>query len=100
MSRLFDRLQSTSETVAELSGRLVLTVVFVVALAIAGGYGYFIGSIGLKALRHIRVFGVTIFHPTPLGMAFYGMTTVGVALGTLAVAVRFAMRYDDQTPPE
>ena len=100
MSRLFDRLQSTNETAAELSGRLVLTVVFVVALAIAGGYGYFIGSIGLKALQHIRLFGITVSHPTPFGMALYGMTMVGVVLGVLYIALRFAMRYDDHAPPD
>ena len=100
MTGPFNRLRSTSETIAQPSGRAVVVLVFVGALAIAGGYGYLVGSIGPKALQHIRVFGVTVFHPTPLGMAFYGMSIAALVLGTIAIAAQVAKRVDDQAPPE
>jgi len=72
------------------SGRALLLVVFVGAVSIAGGFGYFIGSIGLRALGSVGLFGVTLFRPTPVGMALYGMTITGLVLGTIYVGARVA----------
>lgn len=78
----------------ERSGRALLRVVFVGAVLLAGGFGYFIGAIGPQALGPIGAFGVTVFRPTPTGMALYGMTVTGLVLGTLYVGARLALRRE------
>ena len=78
------------------SGRRVIEVVFVGCVLLAGGFGYFIGGIGLRALGSISVFGLTVFEPTPVGMAFYGMTVTGLVLGVLYVGARFALRRESE----
>jgi hypothetical protein len=74
----------------------VIEVVFVGCVLLAGGFGYFIGGIGLRALGSISVFGLTVFEPTPVGMAFYGMTVTGLVLGVLYVGARFALRRESE----
>lgn len=80
------------------SGRLIFLLVWFVAVVIAGGFGFIVGVIGPKALRHIRVFGMTIFHPTPIGLALYGMIAVGFILTALYTAVEIASRFDEHAP--
>ena len=79
----------------ERSGRGLLCVVFVGAVLLAGGFGYFIGAIGPQALESVSVFGVTVFRPTPVGMALYGMTVTGLVLGVFYVGARLASRREN-----
>ena len=79
----------------ERSGRGLLRVVFVGAVLLAGGFGYFIGAIGPRALGSVAVFGVTVFRPTPVGMALYGMTVTGLVLGVFYVGARLASRREN-----
>ena len=79
----------------ERSGRGLLRVVFVGAVLLAGGFGYFIGAIGPQALESVAVFGVTVFRPTPVGMALYGMTVTGLILGVFYVGARLASRREN-----
>ena len=79
----------------ERSGRGLLRVVFVGAVLLAGGFGYFIGAIGPQALESVAVFGVTVFRPTPVGMALYGMTVTGLVLGVFYVGARLASRREN-----
>ena len=76
------------------SGRRLLLVVFVGALSLAGGFGYLIGSIGPQALGAVGVFGVTLFQPTPVGMALYGATITGFVLGVIALGARVAVNWE------
>ncbi|PSP74686.1 hypothetical protein BRC86_05205 [Halobacteriales archaeon QS_3_64_16] len=78
------------------SGRRLVAVVFVGSVLLAGGFGYFIGSIGPRALGSISVFGLTVFEPTPVGMALYGMTVTGLVLGILFVGAHFALRRESE----
>jgi uncharacterized BrkB/YihY/UPF0761 family membrane protein len=90
--------QNAEKNDTERSGRAIFILVWFVAVVIAGGFGFMVGVIGPKALRHIRVFGVTVFHPTPLGLALYGMSAVGLALTMLYIAVEIASRFDEYAP--
>ena len=76
-------------------GRNVILVVYVVVVAIAGLFGYLLGAIGPDALRPVKLFFLVEIQPTPLGLALYGMTTLGVGLGALLLGVRYASRRYD-----
>jgi hypothetical protein len=73
-------------------GRRVIAVLYVVVVAIAGGMGAAIGSIGLRDLESVSLFGLVTFQPTPVGLAAFGMTAVGVTLGVALVLVVFVSR--------
>jgi hypothetical protein len=73
-------------------GRRVIVVLYVVVVAIAGGMGAAIGSIGLRDLESVSLFGLVTFQPTPVGLAAFGMTAVGVTLGVALVLVVFVSR--------
>lgn len=73
-------------------------LIWFVAVMIAGGFGFLIGVIGPKALRHIQIFSVRIFHPTPLSLTAYGMSVVGFGLALLYIAVEIATRFDKHAP--
>lgn len=78
------------------SGRGLVAVVFVGSVLLAGGFGYFVGSIGPRALGPVGIFGLWVFEPTPVGMALYGMTVTGLVLGVLYVGARFALRRESE----
>ena len=92
---LFTPQDSENTDESERSGRRIFILVWFLAVATAGVFGFMVGVIGPKALRHIGVFGVTIFHPTPVGLASYGMIAIGLILGSVYIAVEIASRFDD-----
>lgn len=94
----FTQQHDVDTTESKRSGRLVLISVWFAAVTIAGVFGFVIGVIGPKAFGHIQIFGTTFFHPTPLGLALYGMSAVGIILTILYIAVRIASRFDEQVP--
>lgn len=94
----FTRQQDADRNESERSGRLVFIFVWLVAVAIAGGFGFLLGVIGPKALSHIQVFNVQVFHPTPVSMAIYGMSVIGVGLTLVYIAVEIASRFDEHAP--
>lgn len=67
---LFIQQYAVNENGAERSGWGVF--VWFVTVVIAGGFEFVIGSVGPKALRCIRVFGMTVFHPILLDLAYTG----------------------------
>ncbi|MEF8778632.1 MAG: cox cluster protein [Natronomonas sp.] len=77
-------------------GRRVIAILYVVVVGIAGFMGAAIGSIGLRDLEPVSVFGLVTFQPTPTGLAAFRMKTVGVTLGVvLALVVFVSRRYPD-----
>ena len=74
-------------------GRTVILFVYTVVVAIAGCMGFLLGAIGPDALRPVRLFFLIELQPTPLGLAVYGMGTIGLVLGVLLLLVRYASRH-------
>lgn len=75
-----------------IGGKRVIVVLYVVVVSVAGFMGAAIGSIGLRDLEAISFLGLVTFQPTPTGLAAFGMTTVGVSLGTVLVLVVYVSR--------
>jgi hypothetical protein len=81
-----------TETGGGIEGERVIAVLYVVVVAIAGTLGAAIGSIGLRDLEAVSFLGLVTFQPTPVGLAAFGMTTVGVALGVALLLVMYVSR--------
>lgn len=81
-----------TETSAGIDGERVIAVLYVVVVAIAGVLGAAIGSIGLRDLEAVSFLGLVTFQPTPVGLAAFGMTIVGVTLGIALLLVMYVSR--------
>ncbi|CCQ37557.1 uncharacterized protein Nmlp_3429 [Natronomonas moolapensis 8.8.11] len=81
-----------TETGGGIEGERIIAVLYVVVVAIAGVLGAAIGSIGLRDLEAVSLLGVVTFQPTPAGLAAFGMTTVGTALGVALLLVVYVSR--------
>lgn len=77
---------------AERRGSRVVLVVYLTVVAIAGLTGYLLGAVGPTALRPVALFGLVKLQPTPLGLAIYGMATLGGGLGVALVLVVYVSR--------
>jgi len=79
-------------------GRRVVLVVYLVVVAIAGLMGAILGATRPDVVDPV-LFGVLSLPASILGMAVYGMITVGVAIGVLLLAVSYvATRFDTHGP--
>lgn len=86
----------THEDAPGFGGHRVILLLYVVVVAIAGTMGAVIGSIGLRDAEAVTAFGLVTFQPTPLGLAAFGVTTVGTVLGVVLLLVVFvSRRYAD-----
>lgn len=86
----------TDEEATRFGGHRVILLLYVVVVAITGTMGAVIGSIGLRDAEAVSAFGLVTFQPTPLGLAAFGMTTVGTGLGVvLLLVVVVSRRYAD-----
>ncbi|MFC7020510.1 MULTISPECIES: DUF7520 family protein [Haloarcula] len=83
-----------SEAVAARSGDRIVVRLYVAIVALAGVMGYVLGVIRPENLQPV-LFGIIPLPPTPLGVAIYGVTTVGVGLGVLLLLVVYVSRYDE-----
>jgi hypothetical protein len=84
----------SDEDPTRLGGRSIILTLYVISVAIAGMMGGIIGSIGLRDLRAVSYLGVVIFEPTPVGLAAFGMTTVGAVFGAfLLLTIFVSKRY-------
>jgi len=87
----------SEEETAGLGGQRIIVALYVVVVTIAGLMGGIIGSIGLRDLQAVSAFGLITFQPTPLGLAMFGVTTIGTFLGVLLLLVVFvSRRYADE----
>lgn len=85
--------QTRTQRVAGHSGRSVVLLVYAVVVAIAGLWGVLLGAVGPSNLRPVSLFFLIELPPTPLGLAIYGMGTLGVGLGIVLLLVRYASRH-------
>ena len=79
-------------------GRSFVFVLYGVVVAITGVLGAMLGAFGPEDLTSVALLGVLELPPTPLGLATYGVVTVGLALGVPLVLVAYASRLDDADP--
>lgn len=85
----------STERATHRPGRRVVYTVYATVVAIAALMGFILGVISPEGLDPTLFFVVDL-PPTPVGMAVFGVTTVGLALGVLLVVVAFvADRFDD-----
>lgn len=77
-------------------GNRIIIALYLIVVAVAGLMGGVIGSIGLRDLKAVEFLGIVTFQPTPLGLALYGMLTIGTLLGVLLLlVVGVSRRYVD-----
>lgn len=82
------------QTRSRLAGRRVLGLVALTAVVVAAVFGYLIGIVAAGTMSHIRLGELTLFHPTPGGLALYGALATAVVLGTLFGLVQFVSQFD------
>lgn len=76
-------------------GRRVVLLLYALVVAIAGLLGAILGAarpVGLDP----RLFGVVALPPSPLGVAVYGMVSVGTVLGVVLLFVEYVSRRTGQ----
>nr|WP_160135647.1 cox cluster protein [Halococcus salsus] len=76
-------------------GRFVVLIIYVAVVILAGGWGYLLGSLGIKSLRPVSLFFLFTLQPTPSGLAVYGMGTLGVGLGVMLLLVNYVSQHYD-----
>lgn len=77
-------------------GRRVVVTVYAAVVAIAGLMGFIIGLVEPDGLEPTLFFVIDL-PGSPLGMVVFGVTTVGLGLGVLLLAVSYvANRFDDE----
>ena len=76
-------------------GRFVVLIIYVAVVILAGGWGYLLGSLGIKSLRPVSLFFLFTLQPTPSGLAVYGMGTLGVGLGIILLLVNYVSQHYD-----
>ena len=69
-------------------GPRFVTALYLAVVALTGVFGYVIGAIRPANLEP-ELFMLIDLPPTPLGVALYGMLTVGILLGGLLLLVRY-----------
>ncbi|WP_254838134.1 DUF7520 family protein [Natronomonas marina] len=81
-----------TERASGFGGSRIILTLYAVVVAIAGLMGAVIGSMGLRDLEAVSFLGLVTFQPTPLGLAAFGVSTIGTFLGVLLVLVVFVSR--------
>jgi len=76
------------------AGPRVVITVYLAVLGIAAVMGTLLGIVNPEGLDP-ELFFLVDLPPTPLGMAVFGVTTVGTGLGILLVVVWYVSRFDD-----
>jgi len=84
---------------SRLHGRSLVVSLYVLIVAFAGVVGVLLGAFGPDGMRPVRLFGVIELQPTPVGLAIFGMVTIGLFLGILlSLVVYVSENYDDAQP--
>ncbi|WP_254278962.1 DUF7520 family protein [Haloarcula marina] len=85
-----------SEQSVGIDGEKVVVWLYLIIVALAGVMGFVLGNIRPADLEP-ELFGFIALPPTPVGVAIYGLVTVGVGLGVLLGLVVFiSRRLDDE----
>jgi len=68
-------------------GRSFVVGFYLAIVALTGAIGAVLGAFGPEDLTPVKLLGLVELQPTPLGLAVYGVVTVGIALGIPLVLV-------------
>jgi hypothetical protein len=97
MKRLILPLAQPSAVSEQFGGRLFVIAFYLVIVAITGVVGAVLGAVGPADLTTVRLLGLVELQPTPLGLALYGIVTVGLVLGVLLLLVAYvSQRFDTE----
>ncbi|WP_458187327.1 DUF7520 family protein [Haladaptatus sp. NG-WS-4] len=84
---------------SRLEGRSLVVGLYLLLVSVGGFVGALLGLFGPDDLRPVKLLGVVELQPTPVGLATFGMVTIGLILGILLVlVVVVSERYDDAHP--
>lgn len=83
--------RAVSETDTGRPGDSVVVGIYLLVVVLAGLMGFVLGTIRPVQLEP-TLFGVVALPPTPVGVAVYGVVTVGLGLGALLVLVVLVSR--------
>ena len=100
MKRLILPPPGPSDVSEQFGGRSLVVVLYVVLVAITGVVGAVLGAVGPEDLRPVRLLGLVELQPTPLGLAIYGVVTVGLVLGVALALVAYVSRRVDAEQAE
>lgn len=101
MKRLILDLPKGFYVSSRLQGRSLVVGLYVFIVTFAGVVGVLLGAFGPDGMRPVHLFGVIEVQPTPLGLATYGIVTIGLFFGVLLSLIVFvANRYDDAQPKD
>ncbi|WP_276300773.1 DUF7520 family protein [Halorussus lipolyticus] len=82
-------------------GRSFVVGFYGLIVALTGVVGAMLGVAGPRDLTSVKLLGLIELAPTPLGLAVYGVVTVGLALGVpLALVVLVSEMADAEHPDE
>jgi hypothetical protein len=85
------------EDVSTLGGKWLILVLYAVVVSIAGLTGFLIGALGIRGLRPVTFLGLITFQPTAVGLAAYGVLTMGLGLGVmLGLVIYVSNNYVDK----
>jgi hypothetical protein len=73
-------------------GPKVVAVLYVLVVGVGGVTGYLLGSFGISGMRSVTFLGLIEIPPTPVGLALYGMGTLGFGLGVAIMLVAYVSR--------
>jgi hypothetical protein len=85
------------DDVSTLGGKRLILLLYAIVVSIAGLTGFLIGALGIRGLRPVTFLGLVTFQPTAVGLAAYGMLTMGLGLGVMLGLVIYVSRnYVDE----
>ncbi len=97
MKRLILPPSRRSDVSRTFGGQSFVVVLYAVIVALTGLVGAVLGAFGPDDLTPVALLGVLELQPTALGLAVYGVVTVGLALGLPLALVVYVSRWDDAT---
>lgn len=93
-----DEVWDEADDASTLGGKPIILLLYAIVVSIAGLTGFLIGGLGIRGLRPVTFLGLVTFQPTAVGLAAYGMLTMGLGLGVMLGLVVYVSRnyVDDE----
>jgi hypothetical protein len=99
MKRLIPPPVGPPDVSEQFGGRSFVVAFYVLLVALTGVIGAVLGAVG-RDLTAVSLLGLVELQPTPLGLALYGVVTVGLALGVPLLLVAYVSQLVDAEQAE